>query len=104
MSTITPAPEQPSRARRLLRRSIRVLVWVGTLLVVSAASIAFALRVTPERTIDALGQTISVGTASPDWHLEGPGQAVLVGQTSPTEVRFIGPVRPRLTLTDISIS
>ena len=104
MSTITPAPEQPSRARRLLRRSIRVLVWVGTLLVVSAASIAFALRVTPERTIDALGQTISVGTASPDWHLEGPGQAVLFGQTIPTEVRFIGPVRPRLTLTDISIS
>lgn len=81
-----------------------MLVVVGTLLVVSAASIAFALRVAPERTINALGQTISVGAASPDWHLEGPGQAVLFGQTIPTQVHFIGPVRPRLTLTDISLN
>ncbi len=104
MSEITPAPERPRRARRLLRGTLRVLVFVGTLLVIAAASIAFALQVTPERTVNALGQSVSVGAAPPDWHLEGPGQAVLFGQTIPTQVHFIGPVRPKLTLTDISIN
>ncbi|MDP9185162.1 MAG: GDSL-type esterase/lipase family protein [Actinomycetota bacterium] len=80
-----------------------MLAILGTLLVVSAASIAFALQVTPERSVQALGQTVTVGTAPPTWSLEGPGQAVLFGQTIDTQVRFIGPVRPRLTLTDISI-
>jgi len=79
---------------------VRVLVGVGLLLAVTVASIAFALQVTPERTVQALGQTVSVGTAPPTWHLKGPGQAVLFGQTIPTQVEFFGPVRPQLTLTD----
>jgi hypothetical protein len=103
MSTSTLETEQRSRARTLVRGALRVLVVVGSLLVVSAASIAFALQVTPERSVRALDQTVSVGTAAPNWHLEGPGEAVLFGQTIPTQVHFIGPVRPRLTLTDISI-
>jgi lysophospholipase L1-like esterase len=104
MSTTIPAPERPRRARRLLRGAVRVLLALGFLLLVAAASIAFALQVTPERTVHAVGQTVSVGTAPPSWHLEGPGEAVLFGQTIPTQVHFIGPVRPRLTLTDISIN
>lgn len=104
MSTEPLAPGRPGRARRLLRVAPRVLLRVGTLLVVAAASIAFALQATPERSVHALGQSVSVGTAPPSWHLEGPGEAVLFGQTIPTQVHFIGPVRPRLTLTDISIN
>jgi lysophospholipase L1-like esterase len=82
---------------------VKILVFLATILVVAAAAIAFALQVTPERTVQALGQTVAVGTAPPTWSLEGPGQAVLFGQTIETQVRFIGPVRPRLSLTDISI-
>jgi lysophospholipase L1-like esterase len=104
-STITaPASPTPPVRRRPVRRTLHVLLTIGTLVLVAAASIAFALAVTPERTVTVLGQTISVGAAPPSWHLEGPGQAVLFGQTIPTQVRFIGPVRPRLTLTDISIN
>src|SRR3954465_13493782 len=76
----------------------------GVLVLVAVASIAFALRVTPERTVHAFGQAVSVGTAPPSWHLRGPGQAVLFGQTIPTQVDFVGPVRPQLTLTDISLN
>ena len=94
----------PSREHTVGRRLGRALVVVATLLVVSAASIAFALRVTPERTVTALGQTVEVGAAAPTWSVEGPGQIDLFGQSLPTQVRFIGPVRPRLVLTDISIN
>jgi lysophospholipase L1-like esterase len=83
---------------------VRVAGGFGVLLAVTVASIGFALRVTPERTVQALGQTVSVGTAPPTWHLKGPGQAVLFGQTIPTQVEFFGPVRPQLTLTDISLN
>ena len=90
--------------RSPLRRIARALVAVAMLLVVAAASIAFALQVTPERSVTSFGQTVTVGTAPPTWSTEGPGQVVLFGFTLPTQVRFIGPVRPRLTLTDISIN
>jgi lysophospholipase L1-like esterase len=104
-STIT-APKTPGMhaRRRPVRRTLHVLLTLGMLVLVAATSIAFALAVTPERTVTVLGQTISVGTAPPSWDLEGPGQAVLFGQTIPTQVHFIGPVRPRLTLTDISLN
>ena len=82
----------------------RVLSVVGTLLVVSAASIAFALQVAPEQSVSTLGQTVAVGTTAPSWSASGPGEVVLFGQSLPTEVEFLGPVRPRLTLTDISIN
>lgn len=90
--------------RSPLRRIARALVAVAMLLVVAAASIAFALQVTPERSVTSFGQTVTVGTAPPTWSTEGPGQVVLFGFTLPTQVRFIGPVRPKLTLTDISIN
>ncbi len=86
------------------RRVIRGLLRVGTLLLVAAASIAFALRVTPEVSVSALGQTVAVGTAAPTLQTSGPGEVVLFGQSLPTRVDFLGPVRPRLVLTDISIN
>jgi lysophospholipase L1-like esterase len=104
-STTTPVETQrpaPPRARG--RRALRILAALGVLLAVTVASIAFALRVTPERSVHAFGQTVSVGTAPPTWHLKGPGQAILFGQTIPTQVDFLGPVRPQLTLTDISLN
>ena len=104
-STTTPVrTERPTPTRPRGRRALRVLASIGVLLTVTAASIAFGLRVAPERTVHALGQTVSVGTAPPTWHLKGPGQAVLFGQVIPTQVDFYGPVRPQLTLTDISLN
>src|SRR3954465_6702795 len=105
-TTKTTAVEnrRPTRARAPRRRLLRVVAAAGVLVLVAVASVAFALRVTPERTVHAFGQTVSVGTAPPTWHLKGPGQAVLFGQTIPTQVDFYGPVRPQLTLTDISLN
>jgi lysophospholipase L1-like esterase len=82
----------------------RVILMVATLLVVATASIAFALQVTPEQSVSTLGQTVAVGTTAPTWSVSGPGEVVLFGQSLPTQVEFIGPVRPRLVLTDISIN
>ncbi len=102
--TTSVRTERPTPTRRRGRRVLKVLAGAGVLLVVTAASIAFGLRVAPERAVHALGQTVSVGTAPPTWHVKGPGQAVLFGQTIPTQVDFYGPVRPQLTLTDISLN
>jgi lysophospholipase L1-like esterase len=102
--TVTAAAKPFQPVRRPVRRTLHVLATLGMLLIVTAASIAFGLQVTPERTVEVLGQTIGVGTAPPTWHLRGPGEAVLFGQTLPTEVDFVGPVRPRLTLTEISVN
>ena len=103
-TTTAVETERPTLKRARGRRVVRVLAGAGVLLLVAAASITFALRVTPERSVEAFGQTVSVGTAPPTWHLKGPGQAVLFGQTIPTQVDFVGPVRPQLTLTDISLN
>jgi lysophospholipase L1-like esterase len=91
--------DAPTPRKRLLRG----LIAVATLLVVSVAAIAFALRVTPEQSVSALGQTVAVGTAPPSWSTSGPGEVVLFGRSLPTEVEFVGPVRPRLALTEISL-
>src|SRR5438477_10433658 len=62
-STTTPVrTERPTPMRARGRRVLRALAATGVLLAVTAASIAFALRVAPERTVHALGQTVSVGT------------------------------------------
>lgn len=100
-TTDTPpaAPSPPSVPRRLLR----ALVIVGVLLAVSVASIAFALQVTPEQSVSTFGQTVTVGATAPTLSVGGPGELELFGRTLPTQVEFIGPVRPRLALTDISI-
>ncbi len=68
------------------------------------ASGALALLVTPMQTVTASGQTIKVGAASPSWDLSGPGQLDLFGQQIPTTMDFVGPVRPRLVLTRISLT
>jgi lysophospholipase L1-like esterase len=104
MPAITDDRNGRGGRRALARQVLRVLVVVGTLVLVAAASIAFALRLTPEQSVSVLGQTVAVGTAPPTLSTEGPGQVVLFGQSLPTQVYFIGPVRPRLVLTDISIN
>lgn len=94
----------PRAERALARQAVRALLVVGTLVLVSAASIAFALGVTPDQRVTALGQTIAVGTAAPSLGASGPGEVVLFGQSLPTRVHFVGPVRPSVALTDISIN
>ena len=94
-------PDLPASSDRRLPRAARIL---GTLLLVSAASIAFALQVTPDQQVSALGQTVEVGAAPPTFSTSGPGEIVLFGRSLPTGVEFIGPIRPRLVLTDISIT
>lgn len=77
---------------------------VCVLVAIAAASIAFALRVTPLQSVTVAGQTVAVGTTSPSLSLSGPGQLDLFGQSMPTRVQFVGPVRPRLVLTNITIN
>lgn len=97
-----PAPASAVRPRH--RGLLRALVVAGTLLAVTAAAIAFALLVTPEQPVSTLGQTVAVGATPPSWRTSGPGQIVLFGQSLPTQVHFVGPVRPRVVLSDISIN
>jgi lysophospholipase L1-like esterase len=86
---------------RLARRWLAGLV----LLVVSAAAaIAIALLVTPLQTVTVAGQVIEVGASAPSLSLSGPGQVDLFGQNLPTNLRFDGPVRPRLQLSRITIN
>jgi GDSL-like Lipase/Acylhydrolase family len=86
---------------RLAWRWLAALV----LLVVSAgAAIAVALLVTPLQTVTVAGQVIQVGTSAPSLSLSGPGQVDLFGQSLPTNLRFDGPVRPRVQLSQITIN
>jgi lysophospholipase L1-like esterase len=97
------APSRPAR-RSLTRRTAHGLLVAGTLVFVTVASIAFGLKVTPLQSVSALGQTVGVGTAPPTANFSGPGEVDLFGQSLPTEVSFLGPVRPRLVLTNISLN
>src|ERR1700729_484067 len=86
---------------RLAWRWLAALV----LLVVSAgAAIAAALQVTPLQTVVVAGQVIQVGTSAPSLSWSGPGQVDMFGQGLPTNLRFTGPVRPRLQLSQITIN
>ncbi|HVD70683.1 MAG TPA: GDSL-type esterase/lipase family protein [Actinomycetota bacterium] len=98
------APEEPPEERLVVRRLGRALLYVLVLFLVSLAAIAFALQVTPDQSVSTLGQTVSVGATAPTFSLSGPGELVLFGQSLPTRVEFVGPVRPRLVLTDITIN
>jgi lysophospholipase L1-like esterase len=98
----TTSVRDPRRPRH--RQVLRGFVAVAALLLVSAASIAFALGVTPVQPVSTLGQTVAVGTAPPTLSTSGPGEVVLFGQSLPTQVHFVGPVRPRVEVTDISIT
>jgi GDSL-like Lipase/Acylhydrolase family len=89
--------------RHLPRRLTRLLAWSAGLIVVAAVAIGVALVVTPMQTVTVAGQVIKVGTTSPRLSLSGPGEVDLFGQSLPTVVRFTGPVRPKLALTQITI-
>ena len=56
------------------------------------------------QTVTVAGQVIKVGTTAPTLSFSGPGEIDLFGQSLPTHVQFLGPVRPRLQLTQITIN
>ena len=89
---------------RWVRPALRWLAGLALLVVLAGASITFALLVTPMQTVTVAGQVIQVGASAPDLSLSGPGQVDLFGQNLPTNLRFTGPVRPRLQLSQISIN
>lgn len=74
------------------------------IILVAATAIAVALLVTPMQTVHTAGQTIRVGAAAPTLSLSGPGEVDLFGQRLPTTIDFVGPVRPRMQLTRITLS
>ena len=74
------------------------------MLLTSAVAIAVALKVTPLQTVSIAGQVIKVGTTAPTLSVSGPGEVDLFGQNLPTHVHFLGPVRPRLQLAQITIN
>src|ERR1035437_10707921 len=86
------------------RRVPRWVAWLAVLLVAAATAIAVALRVTPLQTVDVAGQVITVGATTPTFSLSGPGEIDLFGQNLPTNLHFLGPVRPRLQLAQITIN
>ena len=86
-------------ARGLHRR----LAVVASTVLVAAVSIAVALLVTPMQQVSLAGQTVGVGAAAPSLSVSGPGELDLFGQRLPTTLRFDGPVRPRLALTQITL-
>jgi lysophospholipase L1-like esterase len=89
------------RRARLARRLLTGLV---LLIVLAGVAITIALEVTPQQTVIVAGQVIEVGATAPSLSLSGPGEVDLFGQSLPTNVRFAGPVRPRLQLNQISIN
>lgn len=74
------------------------------IILVAVASITVSLLVTPLQQTSAAGQTIRVGVATPTLGLSGPGELDLFGQRLPTTVQFLGPVRPRVQLSRITLS
>lgn len=88
-----------------MRRWVRVtVVYVPLLVLIAAASIAAGLAVTPAQRVSAAGQTIEVGVTGPSADLSGPGEVDLFGQKLATRVHFVGPIRPRIRLTRITLS
>jgi lysophospholipase L1-like esterase len=85
---------------RAAGRALTVLLAV----LVAAIAITVSLLVTPMQSVTAVGQQFQVGTASPSWHLSGPGELDLFGQRLATSTVFAGPLRPRIALTRISLS
>ena len=91
-------------AREPAVRVSRLLAGLALLLVAALAAIALALVVTPLQTVAVAGQVIQVGATRPDLSLSGPGEVDLFGQSLPTNLRFTGPVRPKLRLSQITIN
>jgi GDSL-like Lipase/Acylhydrolase family len=111
-----PSAERPQPARSAPRRSAgppagrlrgqaaRWLIWLAIALITSAVAIGVALKVTPMQTVAVAGQVIKVGATAPTVSASGPGEVDLFGQSLPTHVHFLGPVRPRLQLAQITIN
>jgi lysophospholipase L1-like esterase len=89
---------------RLARLARRWLAGLVLFILLAGASIAIALKVTPQQTITVAGQVIQVGASAPNLSWSGPGEVDLFGQSLPTDVQFTGPVRPRLQLSQITIN
>jgi GDSL-like Lipase/Acylhydrolase family len=92
------------RAVRWARLALRWLAGLALLVLSAGAAIAVALLVTPMQTVTVAGQVIHVGASAPSLSLSGPGEVDLFGQSLPTNLRFTGPVRPRLQLSQITIN
>src|SRR6516164_6001212 len=84
--------------------AFRWLAGLALLVVLACGAIAVALQVTPLQTVTVAGQVIQVGATSPNLSWSGPGEVDLFGQSLPTNIRFSGPVRPRLQLSQITIN
>ena len=102
--TPEPAPARPRAWSRRPGRRTRWAIWLAAALVTAGVSIGVALKVTPLQTVTVAGQVIKVGTTAPALSFSGPGEIDLFGQSLPTHVQFLGPVRPRLQLTQITIN
>jgi GDSL-like lipase/acylhydrolase family protein len=89
---------------RWTRRALRWLAGLLMLVVLAGAAIAVALLVTPMQTVNVAGQVIQVGATAPSLSWSGPGEIDLFGQSLPTDLRFTGPVRPRVQLSQITIN
>src|SRR5487761_688030 len=89
---------------RWARLVLRWLAGLAVLTAVAGAAIAISLLVTPMQTITVAGQVIRVGASAPGLSLSGLGEVDLFGQSLPTDLRFTGPVRPRLQLSQITIN
>src|SRR5215470_8521347 len=101
LQDVMARPEPASgRRQRLLLRAAEVVA----LLVMAVVAIAVAIRITPVQTVSVAGQVITVSTTAPSLSLSGPGEVDLFGQSLPTTLRFPGPLRPRLALSQITIN
>ena len=98
------ATEDRPRAARGAAPALRWLAGLVLLVVVACGAIAVALQVTPTQTVTVAGQVLQVGATAPNLSLSGPGEIDLFGQSLPTNIRFAGPVRPRLQLSEITIN
>jgi hypothetical protein len=84
-------------------RITKVAVWLMAGAIVVSASIAVALLVTPMQRVSVVVQSVRVGAAAPTLSVSGPGELDLFGQQLPTAIQFLGPVRPRLALSTITL-
>src|SRR5579859_3706836 len=101
---MTTTDDGTRRTGRWTRRTLQGLTWLLMLVMLAGAAIAAALLVTPMQTVTVAGQVIQVGATAPSLSWSGPGEVDLFGQSLPTDLRFTGPVRPRLQLSQISIN
>ena len=86
-----------------MRRTSRAAVYLAALVVVTGMSVTVALLVTPMQPVSVAGQQVQVGAAAPAFGVSGPGELDLFGQRLPTRIQFLGPVRPRLALSSITL-